>query len=371
MQAKKPALQKKQLIFLIGVAVLTILVVLTLLGVFSGGAGAGSASLLRCVSSQNVTPFGSDVLYYDGMTLYCLNARGRERWSYTLGTNARFYCDDNTVAAWSGNQLHIINKNGQSTYNDNLSDTIQFARPGSKYVAVVLGSDASPTLVLKDLQGINANAGPQDTYQDMVMLDLGFFGNGDYFWTTSVDIYGTVPDTMLGVYQANHTFTGTVSLGENLVYAVVFAGDRLNVISTQQLRRFDYHATQDPDGTVLVYGWQLQASEVHGNTAMLLFSLADTEDTNRGINQLRLLFGKDDKRFSLPSDCVGVTLNNKRIYAFSNDTIYRADANAQRFTAISLPSELNGRTVTGYLGLLKNGVALLACDSDVYAVTLP
>lgn len=371
MRTTKSKQRGKQLAFLIGIAVLTVLIVLTLLGVFNGGAMGASASLLRCVSSQDVTPFGSDVLYYDGITLYCLNARGRERWTYMLGSNAHFYCDDNTVAAWVGNQLHIINKNGQSTYNDNLADTIQFAKPGSKYVAVVLGSDASPTLVIKDLQGITANSGPQDTYQDMVILDLGFFNNGDYFWTTAVDIYGTVPDMMLGIYQANHTYSGTITLGENLVYAVIFAGDRLNVISTKQLRQFDYHGTQYADGTVLVYGWQLRASEVHGGTAMLLFSLADTDGMNGGINQLRLLSGKIDKRFSLPSDCVGVTLYNKRIYAFSKDTIYRADINAQRFTAISLPSELNGREVTGYLGLLKNGVALLACDGNVYAVTLP
>lgn len=370
MQTKKPKLKKKQLAFIIGIAVLMVLIVLTLLGVFSGSKGS-SASLLRCVSSQDVTPFGNDVLYYDGMTLYCLNSRGWERWTYTLGNNAHFYCDDNTVAAWSGTQLHIINKNGQSTYNDNLSDTIQFARPGAKYVAVALGSDASPTLIIKDLQGINVNSGPQETYQDMVMLDAGFFGNGDYMWTTAVDIYGTVPDTMLGVYQVNHTFTGNVSLGENLVYAVVFAGDRLNVISTQQLLRYDYHASPDPNGTVLVYGWHLQSSEVHGSTAMLLFSLADANGMGEGINQLRLLSGKDDRRFSLPSDCVGVTLYNKRIYAFARDTIYRAEANAQRFTTISLPSELNGHAVTGYLGLLKNGTALLSCDGSVYAVTLP
>lgn len=371
MQTSKPVQQRKRLFFLIGVAVLSVLIVLALLGVFNGGTGGVSASLLRCVSSQSVTPFGNDILYYDGMTLYCLNARGRERWTYTLGANAHFYCDDNTISAWSGNQLHIINKNGQSTYNDNLTDTIQFAKPGAKYVAVVLGNDASPSLVVKDLQGINVNSGPQDTYQDMVMLDLGFFNNGDYFWTTAVDIYGTVPDMTLGIYQANHTYSGTITLGENLVYAVVFAGDRLNVISTQQLRQFDYHGTQYADGTVLVYGWQLRASEVHGNTAMLLFSLADADGMNVGINQLRLLSGKNDKRYSLPSDCVGVTLYNKKIYAFSKDTIYRADVNAQRFTAISLPTELNGRTVTGYLGMLKNGVALLSCDSDVYAVTLP
>ena len=371
MQITKPARQKKRLIFLVGLAILTVLIIMALLGVFGGGARGVNASLLRCLSTQDVTPFGNDVLYYDGATLYCLTSKGHERWSYALGAGAHFKCDDNTVAAWCGSQLHIINKNGQSTYNDNLADAIQFAKPGPRYVGVVTGSESAPKLVVKDLQGIDARSGPEDAYQDMVLLDLGFFNNGEYFWTTAVDIYGAVPDTSLGIYQANHTYSGTISLGENLTYAVIYAGDKLNVISTRQLRQYDYHGTLYPDGTVLVYGWQLRASEVHGGTAMLLFSLADADGVSIGMNQLRLLYGKTDNRYSLPSECVGATLYNKRIYAFSKDTIYRADANAQRFTAIGLPSELNGHEVTGFLGLLKNGTALLACDGDVYAVSLP
>ena len=47
-----------------------------------------------------------------------------------------------------------------------------------------------------------------------------------------------------------------ISLGEHLVYAVVYAGTKLNVISTRQLRQYDYRGTQDPSGTALVYGWQ-------------------------------------------------------------------------------------------------------------------
>ena len=74
---------------------------------------------------------------------------------------------------------------------------------------------------------------------------------------------------------------------------------------------------------------------------------------------------------SLPSACVGAAIHSHKIYAFSHDTVYRADVSAQRFSALSLPAEMNGKTVTGYLGMLANGVALVHCDSDVYAVTLP
>lgn len=370
MQISRNMDQKRRIIMLAALVVAGVLAVLAISGLFGGSTRSVDATLLRCVSFQNVTPFGDSVLYYDGLTLYCLNARGHEKWSYTLGANASFSCNENTIAAWSGTQLHIINKNGNSTYNDNLADVIQFAKPGSKYVAVVLGSDASPSLVIKDMQGTSVD-NETAAYEDMIILDLGFFDNGEYLWTTSMDIYGTVPDTILHTFRVNMSNSGEISLGENLTYAIVYAGGKLNVISTRQLRQYDYRGTQDPNGTVLVYGWQLRDSWVNGNTAMLLFSLSNTESALDGINQLRLLNGKQDKRFTLPSACVGAALYNKKVYAFSRDTIYRADANAQRFTAISLPSQLNGHTVTGYLGMLSNGVALLSCDSDVFAVTLP
>ena len=50
--------------------------------------------------------------------------------------------------------------------------------------------------------------------------------------------------------------------------------------------------------------------------------------------------------------------------------VYRADVNAKRFDPISLSGVLGEQRVTEYLGMLKNGVALLACDDDVYAVNL-
>lgn len=349
---------------------LVLLMILAILGVFGGSNRSVSAARLRCVAAQDVTPFGDSVLYYDGMTLYCLNTRGGEKWSYTLGQNASFSCSDTVVAAWTGTQLHLIDRNGHSTYNESLTDVIQFARVGSKYVAVVLGGDISPSLVIKDMQGTSVD-NETAAYQDMILLDLGFFSDGEYLWTTSLDVYGSVPDTTLHTFRVNVSNSGAISLGENLVYSVIYAGGKLNVISTRQLRQYDYRGTQDPAGTMLVYGWQLIDHQIQGANAMLLFTTSKQADHMGRINQLRLIFGSSDRRYSLPTACVGAALNNRRIYAFSSDMVYRADPGDRRFTAISLPSEMSGVQVTDFLGMLNNGVALLACESDVYAVTLP
>ena len=359
-----------RIIILAAIALLAVLLVLAVLGVFGGSNRQVSAVRLRCTATQDVTPFGDGVLYYDGMTLYCLDSRGNERWNYAVGGSASFSCSETLIAAWSGSQLHFIDRNGHSTYHDILTDTVQFAKVGSKYVAVVVGNSVSPTLQIKDLQGTSVD---QETskFEDMIMLDVGFFGDGEYLWTTSVDIYGTAPDVTMNTFLVNMRNTGTVSLGENLTYAIVYAGGKLNVISTRQLRQYDYRGTLDSAGTVLVYGWQMVDSAVNGNTPMLLFAPNLQLDENGTISELRLLSGKTDRRFTLPNSCVGAALYNRRVYAFAHDMIYRADVNAQRFTAVALPGGLGDHMVTGYLGMLRGGAALLVSDNEVYAVTLP
>lgn len=370
MQLSKYMDQKRQWIILAAVAILIVLIVLAVLGALGGSNRQISASRLRCTATQSVTPFGDSILYYDGMTLFCLDARGNEKWSYAVGSSASFSCSDNLIAAWSGSQLHFIDRNGHSTYHDILSDTVQFARVGAKYVAVVVGNDVSPSLQIKDLQGTSVD-NETSKFADMIMLDVGFFGDGEYLWTTSVDIYGTAPDVTMNTFLVNMRNTGTVSLGENLTYGIVYAGTKLYVVSTRQLRQYDYRGTIDPAGTVLVYGWQLVDHQISGGNPMLLFAPNRQMDDQGTINELRLLSGKVDRRFTLPNSCVGASLYNRRIYAFAHDMIYRADVNAQRFTAVALPSTVGNASITGYLGMLKNGVALLASDNEVYAVTLP
>ena len=361
--------KRRRIILLVLAALLLALIVLAARGVFATGGRSVSAVKLRCMATQDVTPFGDEILYYDGLTLYCLRSNGSEHWSYPLGENASFTCSDTVVAAWSGTLLHIIDRNGNATYNENLSDVIQFARVGTKYVAVVLGSDISPSLMIKDMQGTTVDT-EATAYKDMTLLDLGFFSDGEYLWTTSLDVYGSVPDTTLHTFRVNVSNSGGISLGDHLVYAVIYAGTQLNVVSTQQLRKYDYRGTIDNSGTVLVYGWQLIDNKVSGSEAMLLFAPSRSAGLNTGINQLRLVWGKTDKQYSLPTLCISAALHGRRIYAFSEDMVYRAELSARRFDPISLSGVLNGQTVTEYLGMLKNGVALLACESDVYALNL-
>lgn len=361
--------KKTLLIAVIAIVVAAVLVLSFAFGGRSGGMRSLSAVKLNCISTQDIKPFGSNILYYTGSMLYCLDSKGAEKWSYPLGYGASYVCTDRYIAAWSGTQLHVINQNGQATYNETLTDVIQFARLGSNYVAVVMGPDLSPTLRIKGLQG-NDICTEESAYADMLLTDVGFFDNGEYYWTTALDVYGTVPDMVLNTYRVNMSSSGAISLGESLVYSVIWGNGKLNVVSTQQLRYYDYRGTQDTSDTVLVYGWQLAAHQVYNNMPYMLFTLSSqSADSNEGINQLRLLVGSTDKRYTLPSPCVGATVHNRIVYAFAGDTIYRADSGAARFDPLTVPASVG--QITGFLGITEGGVALVTNGLEVYAITLP
>lgn len=212
---------------------------------------------LPCYATQSITPFGQDVLYYDGASIHCLSGSGGIRWSYPVGGSASFTVSDTHLVIWQGSQLYIVDKNGNPTYNESLAAEIQFARVGSRYVAVIIGEDTAPELLVKDLTGAQVDE-ESDAFQTLLMLDCGFYGDdGQYLWTLAMDVFGTKANTILNTFQVGKMNTGEVSLGDSITYKVLFENNKLRVFNTRQLYTYDYKLVQDTNATMLVYGWKL------------------------------------------------------------------------------------------------------------------
>ena len=328
-----------------------------------------TAYRLPCEYNDSIKPFGNYVLYYDGVSIHCMSSSGAVRWSFQLGSNAGFDCTDDVVAAWAGNTIYIIDKNGNSTYNDNLGESIQFARAGKQYVAAVIGDNTAPRLVVKDHLGAHMDE-EADAYKNLLMLDVGFYGqNGEYMWTLALDVFGTAANTILNTFEVGKMNTGEVSLGSSITYAVLFENSVLRVINTRKMLSFNYRGTEDATASVLVYGWRLIDSDIpqKGNALMLFAPTAQTE-SDFDIRELRLISGAIDRRYSLPDTCIGAAVWDKNVYAVSATTLYRAAMEDNRFTDYKLPLS---SPATRYIGALSNGNVIVACDSEVYVCTLP
>lgn len=330
-----------------------------------------TALQMPCYSDQDVTPFGDNVLYYDGASIYCLTGTGAIRWSFPVGDGASFSASDTHLVIWLGSQLYIVDQNGNPTYNENMTGDVQFARVGDEYAAVTIGGDTEPDLIIKDLQGAQVDE-ESEAFSGMMLLDCGFYGDqGQYLWTLAMDVYGTAINTVMNTFQVGKMNTGEVSLGEFLTYDVLYENGKLRAFTTQQMYTYDYKGVQDVNSTMLVYGWKLIDSFVpdRGDGSMLLAPTSQTS-SSQTITELRLLCGEKDRRYTLPSACVGAAIRDKSIYAFSTNYLYRADVDSQRFYGYALPIP-EDTVVTSFLGITTGGRALLGCGDTVYSVSLP
>ena len=85
---------------------------------------------------------------------------------------------------WIGAHLHILDQKGHATYNDRLSGPHPVRQARRQYVAAVIGDSFSPTLLVKDMGGLAVDS-ETVAYADKMILDMGFFENGNYLWTTA------------------------------------------------------------------------------------------------------------------------------------------------------------------------------------------
>lgn len=356
-----------------------IILILLVIGVWVGLSLLGSMGktteistvMLPCYATQDVTPFGDSVLYYDGASIHCVSSTGAVQWSFPVGGGARFSVSDKHMVVWVGSQLFIVDQRGRPSYNENMGAEIQFARVGQSYAAVVIGDDTAPDLVVKDLNGAQVDE-EVEAFSGMLLLDVGFYGDkGQYMWTLAMDAYGTAINTVMNTFQVGKMNTGEVSMGEFLTYKVLFEDGKLRVFTTQQMYTYDYKGVQDVNSTMLVYGWKFLDAYIpeRGSASMLLAPSSQTNSTYT-ISELRILNGGIDRRYTLPSTCVGAAIQGKNLYAFSSEYLYRADVGSQRFYGYALPLP-DGRQATSFIGLTSNGRALLTSGDTVYSVSLP
>ena len=341
---------------------------------FLGRYGRGkeiAMTSLPCYANQNVTPFRDGLVYYDGVSIHHLSSSGMIRWSFPAGPNVQFSVGPTHMAIWSGTQLYLVDKDGNATYNESMEAAVQFVRVGERYAAAVVGGDTEPKLIVKDMKGAQVDA-EAEAFNGLMILDTGFYGEqGEYLWTLSLDVFGTAPNTILNTFQVGKMNTGEVSLGEPLTYKVIYENAKLRVFTTRQVLTYDYKCVQDTNSTMLVYGWKLIDAEIpdRGRAKLLLAPTSQTSSSQM-ISELRLLEGMDDKRYTLPTNCVGASIYGGRIYAISSDYIYRADVSSQKFFGYQIPAP-EGTAITAFYGITSDGKMLLASGESMYSLTLP
>ena len=368
---KKKGLSQ-QLRSLLATAALTMIILLAISFAFSssGRDSVGKVTRIGATLSQNVTPFGSSVIFYDGTTLHCMAAEGGNEWSYQIGTNADYDATQERVVAWSGNDLYILNSRGRLIYNNKMSDEIQFASAGSGYVAVFVGeADNGVISVINEAGQIVDNV----TISNQTLLDIGFFKTvttssaqeQELMWVLGLDTTGTVISTELQTFQPGKLSTGKSSLGENIAYKVYSVDGSLEIVTTRQIMHYNYRVLEESNPT-LIYGYTVH--EVQQNNKVTYQLLIPAQESREGvrINNVRLMYDNVDRVLHLPSECISAALGTHSVYGFGANAVYACRYGEANFTTHALPIH-----VTGVLGMISDNRAVVSSGSEIYVVELP
>ena len=367
---KKPMPQRLRM--LLALAVLAAVIILAVFYALSstGRESVGRVTRIGATLSQNVTPFGDSVIFYDGTTLHCMAATGGNEWSYQIGTNADYDATKERIVAWSGNDLYILNSRGRLIYNNKMSDTIQFASAGSSYVAAFVGEpDNGVVSVINEAGQIVDNV----TISNQTLLDIGFFKavtsssaqETELMWVLGLDTTGTVISMELQTFQPGKLSTGKSSLGEHIVYMVYDVGGVLNVVDTRQITRYNYRVIEQ-DSPTLIYGYTMQDVRRIGNATYQLLVPAQEQSAGSGINSVRLMYGDVDRVLHLPGGCLAAALGTRSVYGFAENAVYACRFGETAFSAYALPIN-----VTAVLGMITDNRAVVASGSEIYVIELP
>ncbi|MDL2317594.1 DUF5711 family protein [Eubacteriales bacterium OttesenSCG-928-A19] len=316
--------------------------------------------------SDNIQAFGESVLYYDGMTLYCVDSTGSSQWAYSLGTGGDYMCTSTMVAAWTGNQIVVLNKSGQPTYADRVEDVIRFARVGESYVAVCFGSDDLNARVR--VMSHTGHLLENFVFSDLYLLDIGFFYTREQLmWVLGLDINGSTPSTMLSTYEPGRMSTGAVELQDELVYCVYPHNNNLMVVDTSKIRTYNYKCVEQTDlASMLTYGWQVHQTKTIGRNTYALLEQMPQSGNASDFYELRLATNYSMQSLRMTSSCFASGLSEKGIYGFGENVIYYAPYGSITFKATPL-----NFAISELICMLGGGRAVFVYGDDVIIMTLP
>ena len=369
---KKKSPFQKILRIVILAAALTAILVVAVMYALNGNTreGIGKITRIGATLSQNVSPFGDSVIFYDGTTLHCVAATGGNEWSYQIVTNADYDATEKRIVAWSGNDLYILNSRGRLIYNNKMSDAIQFASAGDEYVAVFVGDSDNGVVSVINSSGQIVDNIP---VSNQTLLDIGFFMSTttssaqptELMWMLGLNTTGTVISTELQTYQPGKLSTGKSSLGEHIAYSIYDENGNLNIVTTRQILHYSYRALEASSPT-LIYGYTVEDVQQSGKTLYQLLVPAQEQSEGTSINNVRLMYGSVDRVLHLPGTCIAAKLGTKSVYGFSANAVYACRFGETTFRAYAMPIN-----VTAVLGMMTDNRAVVASGSEIYVVELP
>lgn len=332
-------------------------------GAFSTGE-MGSYRTVAVPANAEIQVAGEGFVYYDGATLTHMDSRGEVIWTSLIGAGAEFNADRHGVAAWSGDMLTLINiETGAATYSDALDGDIVSARMGQDYAAVLLGSATDSTIHVMETGGRQVYS---TDFDQLTVIDYGFFSNGSLLWVMALDTTGSVPTCEITTYKpGSMRIVGAIADTEQLMYNVTFQSSSVCTTGVTYYKVYDYTGTENVNRRKLVYGWYLADAEDTDNP-MMAFVPAGQGDGSVGMQDVRMIKNGLDHTVRMPFPGKSIVARGDRVYGFSGEGhVMVAHSDRQKVDAYRMPFMIDN-----VYGITDDGAAVVTSAGTIYLISL-
>ena len=318
---------------------------------------------LNCSSIDNLQTDFDSVYFYMDDKLYCYTDKGVLKWQFALGAGADYRVCDAGVAAWNGNKLFLIARNGDMMYTGTLATDIISCAICSSLAAVETEVNGARLLSIIEYSGREID---RLDMSSRTLLDFGFFNNNTMLWVLTLDTEGTVPLTQVDTYQPARFQTGSIPDSSQIIYRVILDNNDLVLVGTNTLERYTYVAQRQPDFSRLIYGWYYADSYSDDKRDVCLFVPERESDTTARIKDMRVITGGSDYTCHFQADCMGIFAGSSAAYAVSNRYVFKNVYGSEGVKAYSIPLY-----VDQVVDFTDSGVAVVVSQQRVYLMPLP
>lgn len=190
--------------------------------------------------------------------------------------------------------------------------------------AAALWQDADKNVTL---QIFNSDAQvDQIEFKDSFLVDFGFTSvNENVLWALTLDVGSAIPVSTLTTYDMDkNTTTGVMTIQGQLVEHILFSGNSIFTVSTNNLTR--YNAVGNTQAyRLLVYGWNMLDYSASATSPVFLFAPRD----GKPLSTVKLYTVAEGETadeqvvaLQLPMGVLKVFLSNGKLIACSPDTVY-------------------------------------------------
>ena len=347
-------------------AAVTLLALLSAQGLRAlGQAPAGTVTQLPCSPSQVIEPLGDGVIYSDGTHLHALGSDARQKWNYMVGVGFSFDASKDGVAAWTGSSVALLDdESGKSLFSGVMNDTVISAVMGEKYAAVLIGADEqNSTLVIMEHGGREID---RITLPNVMVIEYGFFNNGNMLWVMSLDTEGTIPMSQITTYRPGRMKSGHITDSDQVLYRVMFESPDVYTVGTTYIKTYDYTGVENVAKRRLIYGWYLMDTDGSGTNALMAYVPMSQVGMDVSVSDVRLISGDKEKTVRMPFACYALDVVGNKVYGFSEQYVMSIGLNDSKASVSPLPMKCDD-----LLGITDGRQAILTSEGSVYLVTLP